>query len=244
MEIDANRWGWGSVRVPIRALMMMTQQSLIQRFWTRFWTKLTVMMLLLIYLLFIFCVVLIDKQMELQFHTPDSALYILQIQMRIDGTSCHCGGSFRSPFSIKKKTLFNTFFLTVSSHFSFHPRGHNLWLLEVSDWLGISVRISHHRRVKHFFGEGVGLLASSAFVPKVKERNCEMCSQFAVPFPLSSCHLACSFCVGGIAASLLTQFCMHWKYVAKNIGVSDDSTLGKGFRYSTRFKCNYFYLIP
>lgn len=67
-------------------------------------------MLLLIYLLFIFCVVLIDKQMELQFHTPDSALYILQIQMRIDGTSFHCGGSFRSPFSIKKKNTFQHFF--------------------------------------------------------------------------------------------------------------------------------------
>lgn len=202
------------------------------------------MMLLLIYLLFIFCVVLIDKQMELQFHTPDSALYILQIQMRIDGTSCHCGGSFRSPFSIKKKNTFQHFF----PHCFFPLFIPSAWPQLVAAG---SKRLTRNfctdfasPKGKAFFGEGVGLLASSAFVPKVKERNCEMCSQFAVPFPLSSCHLACSFCVGGIAASLLAQFCMHWKYVAENIGVSDDSTLGKGFRYSTRFKCNYFYLIP
>lgn len=205
MEIDANRWGWGSVRVPIRALMMMTQQSLIQRFWTRFWTKLTVMMLLLIYLLFIFCVVLIDKQMELQFHTPDSALYILQIQMRIDGTSCHCGGSFRSPFSIKKKKHFSTlFFLTVSSHFLFHPRGHNLWLLEVSDWLGISVRISHHRRVKHFLGKGWGCWLRVRSCPRSRSAT----ARCALSSPsLSLCHPAILLALFAWAAS--QHHCSH-----------------------------------
>jgi len=58
--------------------------------------------------------------------------------------------------------------------------------------------------------------STSAFVPKVKERNCEICSRLAIPLHLFS-HPSCSFCVGGIAASLLIKFYSHWIYVAKNI---------------------------